>query len=133
MAEEFSIDNEQIGKRIRELRESRGLTQDALSEILSVGPNVIGCYERGEYGPSKKAMSTICQYFAVSTDYLLYGETEKIDDVMDRVDRFSDEDKLKVLVRLMYYFINGKVLSKEDKESRENMKAVIDRLFKAGE
>lgn len=48
MTEEFSINNEQMGKRIRELREKEGLTQDALSEILSVGPNVIGCYERGE-------------------------------------------------------------------------------------
>ena len=41
MTEEFSINNEQMGKRIRELREKEGLTQDALSEILSVGPNVI--------------------------------------------------------------------------------------------
>mgnify|MGYP000494678559 CR=1 FL=1 len=48
MTEEFSINNEQMGKRIRELREKEGLTQDALSEILSVGPNVIGCYEREE-------------------------------------------------------------------------------------
>lgn len=38
MAEDFVINNEQMGKRIRELREKRGLTQDALSEILSVGP-----------------------------------------------------------------------------------------------
>ena len=52
MTEEFLINNEQMGKRIRELREKEGLTQDALSEILSVGPNVIGCYERGEYGLS---------------------------------------------------------------------------------
>lgn len=43
MTEEFLINNEQMGKRIRELREKEGLTQDALSEILSVGPNVIGC------------------------------------------------------------------------------------------
>ena len=111
MTEEFSINNEQMGKRIRELREKEGLTQDALSEILSVGPNVIGCYERGEYGPSKKTLRLICQYFGVSTDYLLYGETENVEDIMEQVDHFSDADKLKVLVRLMHYFIKGNVLT----------------------
>ena len=45
MTEEFSINNEQMGKRIRELREKGGLTQDALSEILSVGPNVIWSFQ----------------------------------------------------------------------------------------
>lgn len=87
MAEDFLINNEQMGKRIRELREKRGLTQDALSEILSVGPNVIGCYERGEYGPSKRTLAVICQYFGVTTDYLLYGEKENVEDIMEQVDQ----------------------------------------------
>ena len=133
MSENISINNEQMGKRIRELRESRGLTQDALSEILSVGANVIGCYERGEYGPSKKIMFQLCQYFDVSTDYLLYGETENVEDIMEQVDHFSDANKLKVLVRLMHYFVNGKTLTKEDKISRDGMKEVIDHLFEAEE
>ena len=111
MAEDFVINNEQMGKRIRELREKRGLTQDALSEILSVGPNVIGCYERGEYGPSKRTLAVICQYFGVTTDYLLYGEKENVEDIMEQVDHFSDVDKLKVLIRLMHYFIKGNVLT----------------------
>lgn len=133
MTEEFSIDNEQMGKRIRELREKRGLTQDALSEVLSVGPNVIGCYERGEYGPSKKTLRLIFQYFDVSTDYLLYGEMENVEDIMEQVDHFSDANKLKVLVRLMHYFIKGNVLTKEDKASRERMKTLIDQLFESEE
>ena len=133
MTEEFSINNEQMGKRIRELREKEGLTQDALSEILSVGPNVIGCYERGEYGPSKKTLRLICQYFGVSTDYLLYGETENVEDIMEQVDHVSEADKLKVLVRLMHYFIKGNVLTKEDKACRDHMKVIIDQLFESEE
>ena len=111
MTEEFSINNEQMGKRIRELREKEGLTQDALSEILSVGP----------------------KYFGVSTDYLLYGETENVEDIMEQVDHFSDADKLKILVRLMHYFIKGNVLTKEDKACRDHMKVIIDQLFESEE
>lgn len=77
MTEEFLINNEQMGKRIRELREKEGLTQDALSEILSVGPNVIGCYERGEYGPSKKTLRLICQYL-VYLRIIFYMEKRKM-------------------------------------------------------
>lgn len=133
MAEDFLINNEQMGKRIRELREKRGLTQDALSEILSVGPNVIGCYERGEYGPSKRTLAIICQYFGVTTDYLLYGEKENVEDIMEQVDHFSDVDKLKVLIRLMHYFIKGKMLTKENKVCKESIKTMIDHLFEAEE
>lgn len=77
MTEEFSINNEQMGKRIRELREKEGLTQDALSEILSVGPNVIGCYERGEYGPSKKTLRLIVSIL-VYLQIIFYMEKRKM-------------------------------------------------------
>ncbi len=75
----------------------------------------------------------ICQYFDVSTDYLLYGEMENVEDIMEQVDHFSDANKLKVLVRLMHYFIKGNVLTKEDKASRERMKTLIDQLFESEE
>lgn len=52
---------------------------------------------------------------------------------MEQVDHFSDADKLKVLVRLMHYFIKGNILTKEDKACRDRMKAIIDQLFESEE
>lgn len=52
---------------------------------------------------------------------------------MEQVDHFSDADKLKVLVRLMHYFIKGNVLTKEDKACRDHMKVIIDQLFESEE
>lgn len=129
MAGDISIDNIEVGKRIRELREKKGITQDTLAEILSVGPNVIGCYERGEYGPSKKAMTLLCQYFSVSSDYLLYGETGDFSDIMERIDHFSDVDKMKLMVRLMCYFIKGREINRSNKEDLAEVKAMLDQLF----
>lgn len=131
MAEEIIINNVEVGKRIRELREKHGLTQDALAEILSVGPNVVGCYERGEYGPSKEVMIRLSRYFGVSSDYLLYGGEVDFRDIMERINHFSDVDKMKVIIRLMYYFMKGKTLNEESGNELAEMKSMFERLFGA--
>ena len=129
MTEEFCISNEATGKRIRELREQKGMTQDALAEILSVGPNVIGCYERGEYGPSKKAIHTMCNYFGVSADYLLYGEVESVDTVLGSIHHLSDVDKMKIMIRLLFYFMRGKSSDEDNKGGIETIRNTFEYLF----
>lgn len=129
MTKESNLSNEATGKRIRELREEKGMTQDALAEVLSVGTNVIGCYERGEYGPSKKAMYLLCKYFGVSADYLLYGEKQDVDNVIEYINNFSDVDKMKVMVRLMYYFMKGKNFEEDSKGGIQNIRNTFDYLF----
>lgn len=131
MAGEIDINNVELGKRIRELREKQGLTQDVLAEILSVGPNVIGCYERGEYGPSKQVVLRLSRYFGVSVDYLLDGRETDVQDIMERIDRFSDVDKMKVVVRLMYYFMKGRTLNEDSRGELAELKSMFDRLFEA--
>lgn len=129
MTEELCISNEATGKRIRELREQKRMTQDALAEILSVGPNVIGCYERGEYGPSKKAIRTMCKYFGVSADYLLYGEMESVDNVLGSIHHLSDVDKMKIMIRLLFYFMHGKSSDEDNKGGIETIRNTFEYLF----
>lgn len=131
MAGEIDINNVEVGKRIRELREKHGLTQDMLAEILSVGPNVVGCYERGEYGPSKQTMFRLCKYFGVSVDYLLDGKEADFQDIMEHIDQFSDVDKMKVIVRLMYYFMKGRVLNEDSRNELAELKSMFEQLFEA--
>lgn len=129
MAGNISTNNREVGKRIRELREESGLTQDELAEVLSVGPNVIGCYERGEYGPSKKAITLLCRYFGVSSDYILYGETIDVGEVLNNIDHFSDADKMKLMMRLMCYFMKGRGMSQYGRENFAEVKAMLEDLF----
>ncbi|HEX3047211.1 MAG TPA: helix-turn-helix transcriptional regulator [Bacillota bacterium] len=65
-----------LAKRIKELREERGLTQEALSGDLGLsGKSAIANYEKGFRTPEYETLLKIADYFNVSTDYLL-GRTD---------------------------------------------------------
>lgn len=67
---------EQIGKRLRALRESVRLTQVNMAEILGVQQSRINRYETGQSTPSPGVFVKYADYFDVSMDYL-YCRTEK--------------------------------------------------------
>ena len=60
-----------IGKKIKALRLSRGLTQEELSEQLYVTPQAISKWERGLGYPDISQIVPIAKIFGVSTDDLL--------------------------------------------------------------
>ncbi|TPE68008.1 helix-turn-helix domain-containing protein [Halalkalibacterium halodurans] len=64
-----------LGKRIREMRERRGLTQDQLAEYLKVQPPNISNYERGKSTPPIKKLEQMATILNTSIDYLL-GKTD---------------------------------------------------------
>jgi|GEM_PF-361773 transcriptional regulator with XRE-family HTH domain len=59
------------GDRLRQLRLSRGFTQEALAEKLSLGIRQIHRYERGLSDPSGNIVAKIAKELDVTTDYLL--------------------------------------------------------------
>lgn len=64
------------GKRIRELREEKGLSQLQLGKVFAISQTTIGKYEREEVEPNIETIKAICWYFNVSADYLLGLEDE---------------------------------------------------------
>lgn len=60
-----------IGKKIKELRLSRKMTQEELGKIIGVTTSMIGMYETGARNPSYAVLKKIAEYFNVTTDYLL--------------------------------------------------------------
>lgn len=130
MAVDYTFDSSSLGKRIKELREARGITQEQLAEILSVGTNMVSCYERGIHVPSNKIVALMCSYFSVTSDYLLYGVSECSEDILELIRRTSDVEKMKVLVRLLFYFTEGKSSSLSVNVSLDDLKKALDRLFK---
>ena len=67
---------EQIGKRLRALREGVRLTQVNMAEILGVQQSRINRYETGQSTPSPEVFVRYADYFDVSMDYL-YCRTDK--------------------------------------------------------
>lgn len=98
-----------FGKKLRECREDKGLSQQELAKILKTSHSVIGRYERDEMSPSIDAVKKLAQVLDTTVGYLL-GEAkeEKIlkDTAMlkrlNDINALSDKDKEHIL-----YTIDG--------------------------
>ena len=102
-----------FGKKLRECREDKGLSQQELAKILKTSHSVIGRYERDEMSPSIEAVKKLAQVLDTTVGYLL-GEAkeEKIlkDTAMLRrlndINALPEKDKEHIL-----YTIDGLIKS----------------------
>lgn len=67
-----------LGARIAALRRSAGWSQAELAKRLQVSPSAIGMYEQGRREPAAELLIAMANTFSVSTDYLLTGRTETV-------------------------------------------------------
>jgi len=66
-----------LAKRLRELREEKGLTQKELAQALGLNSkSTITNYEQNSRDPDYETLIKIAKYFEVSVDFLL-GQTDK--------------------------------------------------------
>lgn len=65
---------EQIGKRLRELRQKKGLTQKAIAQMAGVDYTYIGKIERGEQFPSFKVILKISECLCLPLDRFFMDE-----------------------------------------------------------
>ncbi len=79
----------ELGKRLRQLRRGKDLTQKQLAALVGVTSSVISCYEIGERTPSPPVLRKLAATLNVSTDYLLSGDRSTSFDVsgLDEQDR----------------------------------------------
>jgi transcriptional regulator with XRE-family HTH domain len=61
-----------FSKRLRELREKKGLSQEALAELLNINRTSITHYENSnDRIPRPKRLKEIAEFFGVTVDYLM--------------------------------------------------------------
>jgi len=72
----LEIDYEATGKRIRECRMNKDITQDALAELIEVNPSFISNIERAKTKMSTETLANIAKSLNTSIDYLLFGDIE---------------------------------------------------------
>lgn len=87
---------------IRELRQSKGLTQTQLADRLGVKKSIISAYETDSRPPSLDMLIKYAHEFRVSTDYLLDLETDKKINVSKLT-----ESQISILNTLINEFIEG--------------------------
>ena len=79
-----------FGKRLSEIRKSKGISQSELADMLGSRAPVIGRYEREEARPSVDVANRIAELLNVSLDYLV-GNTDQIldQDTLKRLDSIA--------------------------------------------
>ena len=82
-------------KRLRELRQKSGLSQQQLADILVISQQSVNKYENHNVEPDIATLIAMADYFNTSVDYLI-GNTD-IDHLIETVTKFDlnkDEEAL---------------------------------------
>lgn len=64
-----------LNRKLIELREEAGITQEELANRINVGRSTISGYENGTTQPSYAVLILLADYFGVNLDYL-FGRTD---------------------------------------------------------
>ena len=104
------MEKEEIGKKIKILRKSRGLTQQQLADKLSVKRATISNYEIGRRSPHIKELEEIAEALGVGLDYFGFGGSAAIDLVARAKVLFESdipaEEKAQAYKEIMKLYLN---------------------------
>lgn len=90
-----------LGKKILELRKKKGLSQEALSEIMDVTRQTISNWELDETSPNPEQLKMLSKEFNVSIDELLDNDIENV-----IVEKVSNTEKLSgVILKLLKFIV----------------------------
>ena len=83
------VNQVKIGKKIKELRQSRGMTQKELSEKLKLTTRHVSDMEQDRSRASYDVLIQICKVFEISLDTLFseYIEVQKIQEQQEYIEK----------------------------------------------
>ena len=123
------------GERIKDVRNSLGLTLEKFGEKLGVTKTAISRLEKGVRSLTEQMTKSICRVFSVDYMWLTTGEGEMFvetdDDFFERIDRimagenetrknmikmllYASDDDIEAFDRLVDYYISLRTENKKD-------------------
>ncbi len=112
--------NSSIGQRIRELRKSVNMTQNALGILTEKDGTTIGRYEKNQLPVPSDVLQILSNHFDVSIDYIVLGKTNEIHEL----DNYREKKALDALTLF-------EQLSESDQ--KEIIEMMQFKLYKRGE
>ena len=105
------MQREALGKRIREARKQKSLTQQQLAEMLGITDVYVSEIERGNKMPSIPLFIAIVEVLDISADYLLRdnissGKLYIYNEFTERLDRLTPKQR-KAALDLLDVFIKN--------------------------
>ena len=95
----------EFNEKLKELRSSRGLTQEELAEALFVSRTAISKWESGRGYPSIDSLKEISSFFSVTIDELLSGE--KLLSIAEKENKSNMQNLCSILIGAidLFYFL----------------------------
>lgn len=87
-----------IGKKIKEMRKEKGLTQEELAGEWLISRSTISSWETDRSHPDLEMIVRICDYFDISLDYLLRKDQELVKEINYN---YKDKKKAKKVIVLL--------------------------------
>jgi transcriptional regulator with XRE-family HTH domain len=120
---QIAVSNEEIGQRIRALREDRGLSQVELAKKLQLTQSNLSAIERGTRGVTVNQVVRITKALAASTDEILLESkaaepgprpSKKVMRRLRRALELTEGDQ-----RILFQLLDGLLLNREEKRRRK--------------
>lgn len=91
----------ETGKRIKEIRDVKGLTQIAFAEKINVSRSYINKIENGIKSPSLDLLIEIAVFGEVSLDYLILGRKPAEEDEKAKQKRMELKEKITIFCDIL--------------------------------
>lgn len=104
------MDSRKIGNLISSLRKEKGLSQQALSDILGVSPKTISKWECAKGLPDISMLKKISEVFDITTDELLEGSIINKKSINKSKDKNISKNKKKLIIGIMPLLIIALVI-----------------------
>lgn len=95
----------EVGIRVRNQRETLGMTREQLSEKIGVSSKFLMDIENGVKGFSLKTLSRLSDILYLNTDYILFGEKDD-NDILMNVIKKCPKDSINSLISIVAIFID---------------------------
>lgn len=95
----------ELNEKLKELRSSRGLTQEELAEALFVSRTAVSKWESGRGYPSIDSLKEISTFFSVTIDDLVSGE--KLLSIAEKENKSNMQNLCQILIGAidLFYFL----------------------------
>ena len=87
----------QIGKRIKELRKKKNLSQEKLSEMIDISQNALSCIETGDNFFTAETLEKIIKIFDIEPEELFcFGHHKSQENLLQEINKMLKENPEKI-------------------------------------
>ena len=102
------------GEYLKKLRTEKGLSQDALGEVLGISRQSVSKWEQGNSTPDIDNIGKLAEFYGVSIDSLVKGEAQE-----EEVENATAESEEEKAVNELIDEFTGKAENEEKEEQQE--------------